>query len=104
MKIYQYHPITKEFLWEKDARENPLEKGKYLVPAFATTILPHEDLQPEQVQVFEEEQKKWIVKKDEWKEPESVKPELVFEPVEDPLEKRVKILEEEVLKLKEAKK
>jgi len=33
----------------------------------------------------------------------SVKPEPVYEPVEDPLEKRVKILEEEVFKLKEAK-
>jgi len=33
----------------------------------------------------------------------SVKPEPIYEPVEDPLEKRVKILEEEVFKLKEAK-
>jgi len=33
----------------------------------------------------------------------SVKPEPIYEPVEDPLEKRVKILEEEVSKLKEAK-
>jgi len=34
---------------------------------------------------------------------ESVKPEPIYEPVEDPFEKRVKILEEEVFKLKEAK-
>jgi len=33
----------------------------------------------------------------------SVKPEPVYEPVEDPLEKRVKALEDAVLKLKEAK-
>ena len=42
MKIYQFHPITKEFLWEKDAREDPLDKGKYLVPGSATTIPPIE--------------------------------------------------------------
>ena len=34
---------------------------------------------------------------------ESVKPEPIYEPVEDPFEKRVKILEKEVFKLKEAK-
>ena len=38
MKIYNYDKVTKEFISETNATESPLEKGKYLVPANATTI------------------------------------------------------------------
>lgn len=45
MNIYNYNKETKEFISQTIANPNPLEKGKYLIPANATTIevLPHKD-------------------------------------------------------------
>lgn len=40
MKIYNYNKETKEFTTSTNATENPLEKGKYLIPANATTKEP----------------------------------------------------------------
>lgn len=40
MKIYNYDKETKEFTTSTNATENPLEKGKYLVPANATIKKP----------------------------------------------------------------
>lgn len=42
MKIYQYHPETKELLNVSIAPKNPLESDKYLIPAYATTEIPPE--------------------------------------------------------------
>lgn len=45
MNIYNYIKETKEFISQSIANKNPLEEGKYLIPANATTIevLPHKD-------------------------------------------------------------
>lgn len=37
MKIYRYHRNTHEFLGESDAKKDPLDKNKYLIPKNATT-------------------------------------------------------------------
>lgn len=38
MNIYNYNQNTKEFISKSIANENPLENGKYLIPANATII------------------------------------------------------------------
>jgi hypothetical protein len=40
MKIYHYHPETKEYICDGLADPNPLKPGEWLIPAFATTIQP----------------------------------------------------------------
>ena len=36
MQYYSYKPSTGEYIGSAEARQNPREKGKYLLPAFAT--------------------------------------------------------------------
>lgn len=40
MKIYHYHPETKELLCDGVADQNPLEQGGWLIPAYATNVTP----------------------------------------------------------------
>ena len=61
MKIYNYNPVTGEYISEGLADGSPLEPGIYLVPAYATEIQPPETGDNE-VACFENES--WIVKPD----------------------------------------
>lgn len=40
MLIYHYHSETGAFLGQGEADKNPRERGKFIVPAFATTLPP----------------------------------------------------------------
>lgn len=42
MKIHHYDPNTREFLFSDDANPDPLEPGRYLVPASSTEVEPPE--------------------------------------------------------------
>lgn len=37
---YSFHPKTGEFLGEVECQPNPLQIGKFIVPAHATTVKP----------------------------------------------------------------
>jgi len=63
MKIYHYSRDKYEFLTEGEARENPLEKAKHLIPAFATDIEPP-SLSENEVAIFNESTESWEVKAD----------------------------------------
>jgi hypothetical protein len=38
MKIWHYHETTRELLGEGEARTDPMEQGRWLIPAHATTV------------------------------------------------------------------
>jgi len=59
MKIYNYDKETKVFLSEADARENPLEEGKFLIPAFATDKTPLDEKIDNRI-IFDVVNNKWI--------------------------------------------
>ncbi|WP_025154878.1 tail fiber assembly protein [Morganella morganii] len=61
MKIFNYHPVTKEYLSEGLADADPMVEGNWLIPAYATTVNPPE-IKPWYIPVFDGEQ--WMQKAD----------------------------------------
>lgn len=57
MKIYNYDKRTKEYINSTNARENPMVRGEYLLPANATFIEPKD-----KENIFDGD--KWIYKED----------------------------------------
>jgi len=58
MYVYNYTRDTKEYISTTVAREDPLDKGKYLIPAYATTV-PIMEQKEGYAQVFNEEKNEW---------------------------------------------
>ena len=42
MNIYHYDQTTREYLGQGEAAPDPMEPGRWLIPAWATTIEPPE--------------------------------------------------------------
>ena len=61
MDIYNYHPITGEYLYQSMADADPLEPGKYLLPAFSTDTKPPKT-NSQEIAVFDSG--KWVKKSD----------------------------------------
>lgn len=40
MQVHHYHEITREYMGSSAAMEDPMEPGRWLVPAWATLIEP----------------------------------------------------------------
>ena len=61
MNIYNYDPVTKEFLSVEEADNSPLEPDVYLLPANSTTIATPSDLEKHKTPCFNIETKQWSI-------------------------------------------
>ena len=61
MNIYNYDPVTKEFLSVEEADKSPLEPDVYLLPANSTTIATPSDLEKHKTPCFNIETKQWSI-------------------------------------------
>ena len=59
MKIYNYHPVTREFLNESVADPDPLSEGQWLIPAHATDHAPTIEPSENEVLVINEDGDRW---------------------------------------------
>ena len=58
--IYNWHPITKEFVGTSKADESPLEPGVYLIPSYATqTPIPEGPLEENKIRIWNSIENKW---------------------------------------------
>jgi hypothetical protein len=60
MNVYNYHPVTKEFLSQDIADPDPITPNRWLIPANSTAIEPPE-LGENQITLFNEEKKIWEI-------------------------------------------
>ena len=61
MNIYNYDPVTKEFLSVEEADKSPLEPDVYLFPANSTTIATPSGLEKHKTPCFNIETKQWSI-------------------------------------------
>lgn len=64
MNIYNYDPITKEFLNTEGADISPLEPNIYLFPANSTTVIVPTKLEEHKTACFDVETNQWIITDD----------------------------------------
>lgn len=60
MKVYNYNPDNRLYTFEEEADPDPLAPGRWLIPAYATTIKPPE-VGESQIAIFKEEEQEWEV-------------------------------------------
>ena len=61
MNIYNYDPVTKEFLSVEEADKSPLEHDVYLFPANSTIIVAPTELEEHETPCFNTETQRWSV-------------------------------------------
>lgn len=60
MQIYHYDPETLEYIGESVADPSPLEPGVWLIPAYATSVVP--DVAPNEGEILVYENNVWVLK------------------------------------------
>lgn len=65
MRIFNYHPVTFELVSEALARQDPLDAEHFLVPRFATPVLPPEEIPEGKAALFDPEAETWSLADDD---------------------------------------
>lgn len=60
MKVYNYNPNNKVYIFEEEADPDPLVPGRWLIPANATIIEPPE-VKENEIACFDENEKAWKI-------------------------------------------
>jgi hypothetical protein len=72
MKVYNYDPLTRALVSIEDAVESPLEQGVFLIPAFATGLVPIENVPQGKYNHFNGD--KWVLEDIPQEQPETSNP------------------------------